>query len=559
MKYFVHIGRAMTCFVLTSSFDSACHCVRLDEQLLFDFMFGRFIESMGELILIFWLASWHDDGYLPPTDQEGTLLFLAFLSSISFLVFFFILRLSKQFDQNRSSHRNALDLARDGRWDMLSDYIPLYTEQEINKCDRFGDRTNILIYSAEEAQTKIVMQLLDRECDVSLSDRRGNTALHKAAKNGRIDILEALIAADSDVNKANHRGWTPLHVACRERHFDCVRKLVDAGAAPLATLFTENLTCIGVAMRFGSLDIVKHLLTEIKVTHYTDSQIEEAMEYVSTCEDFGGPLVHALHYGESKTAKVLLECRVQNVNAQDHFGETALHKSCSWGYHKIGKELIRKYDADVNIISDKGYSPFHIAVARQFPKIVDMLVKHDATVDFPTIAFAEKILLKTCITGYDNIFGHVIKLQDKLDLDARDLDGNSALLLASQNKNHAICRHLIKAGCDVTLRNMWGKSIFDTPLPDNLREAVDYVLKVQGGLIAVHGDQGATPGMGMVTPGIDNQAQEDAKYDDDDEPGIMGIGGGGPRIKKVDSGVIVPESQGILGWGPGGGPGGGPG
>jgi ankyrin repeat protein len=64
-----------------------------------------------------------------------------------------------------------------------------------------------------------------------IEDKEGETALHKAALNGHLPVVEYLISsAGADVHTQDGDGWTPLHNACSKGYLDIVRYLCNHGA-----------------------------------------------------------------------------------------------------------------------------------------------------------------------------------------------------------------------------------------------------------------------------------------------------------------------------------------
>ncbi|EKX32398.1 hypothetical protein GUITHDRAFT_82333, partial [Guillardia theta CCMP2712] len=67
---------------------------------------------------------------------------------------------------------------------------------------------------------------------VDCSDREGWTALHKAAANGKADILRSLLAQGSNVNAQTKNGRTPLYLAAVDGNEECVMLLLANDADP---------------------------------------------------------------------------------------------------------------------------------------------------------------------------------------------------------------------------------------------------------------------------------------------------------------------------------------
>ncbi len=78
----------------------------------------------------------------------------------------------------------------------------------------------------------IVARLLEAGASVDARDRSGDTHLHwAAAENASVDVLHTLIEAGADVNRADRFGWLPIHTAAdRSANPDIIRALLDAGS-----------------------------------------------------------------------------------------------------------------------------------------------------------------------------------------------------------------------------------------------------------------------------------------------------------------------------------------
>lgn len=73
---------------------------------------------------------------------------------------------------------------------------------------------DFFIDSARYGDTEDVKVALNEGVKLEVRDEAGRTALHMAAANGHLDIVQILVKAGSDVNAKNAQDSTPLHWAC---------------------------------------------------------------------------------------------------------------------------------------------------------------------------------------------------------------------------------------------------------------------------------------------------------------------------------------------------------
>ncbi len=149
-----------------------------------------------------------------------------------------------------------------------------------------------LIDAAKNEDIKNVRELLANGADVDAKDKNGETALHWAACDGRVDVAKILIEKGADVDAKSNFNETSLHKAAFYGHVEVVKFLIENGVNVDAT------------------------------NNYWWTVLHEAA-----------------FYGHVEVTKVLIE-KGADVDAKDKNNETAVEIAIQRGYHQIA-ELIK--------------------------------------------------------------------------------------------------------------------------------------------------------------------------------------------------------------------------
>ena len=87
-----------------------------------------------------------------------------------------------------------------------------------------------LIKSVQSNDTSKAKMLIESSADTNFKTSSGTTALHYAAFNGNIEIINLLIKNGADVKARAKDGVTPLHYAASKNYKDAVKILIEKGA-----------------------------------------------------------------------------------------------------------------------------------------------------------------------------------------------------------------------------------------------------------------------------------------------------------------------------------------
>ncbi|KAH0511859.1 Ankyrin repeat domain-containing protein 61 [Microtus ochrogaster] len=153
-----------------------------------------------------------------------------------------------------------------------------------------------------------------------------HSPLHLAIKHGTYPVLALLVQNGARVNAMNRARMTPLHMAAEILDKNMIETLIACGA---------NVNC--ATSNTGN--------TALKLA-------------VCTASSKAGQLLAA----GVGCIRLLLNHGAQ-VNAQDHKGQTALHKAC-FGGREVIINLLLEFEADVNILTRNGESAIYMYLQR---------------------------------------------------------------------------------------------------------------------------------------------------------------------------------------------------
>ncbi len=91
---------------------------------------------------------------------------------------------------------------------------------------------------------------------VNTIDESGQTALHKAARLGKIDEVQDLIQQGVDVNIQDNDGQTALHSAIKEGNLEAIKVLVEQGNIDVNIGLSRPLS---LAITLGDTEIINYL------------------------------------------------------------------------------------------------------------------------------------------------------------------------------------------------------------------------------------------------------------------------------------------------------------
>lgn len=178
----------------------------------------------------------------------------------------------------------------------------------------------------DESKIKYISKLLGKGIDINSQDRLGYSALHLTSS---VKLLNYLLSKNADPNIKNKMGLTPILFT---NNIEIAKILEQNGADPMQKL--EDGSC--------GMHHAKNV--EMLNFFYEKFQDPNICDYENNT-----PLITSKFYDVSNELLI----KGANVNSQNMFGSSALHKADEYSTMK----LLLEYGADPNLVDHIGQTP----------------------------------------------------------------------------------------------------------------------------------------------------------------------------------------------------------
>ena len=294
-----------------------------------------------------------------------------------------------------------------------------------------------LLNAASDGEVESVRSLLQESnynLQIDEADYDKRTALHVAASEGQVSVVEALLQGGADVNVRDRWGGTPLADAIRQ----------------------------------GADKVFELLLKAKGVLGYDEAKMSSVL-----CD-----------YAKEgrKEAIIMLLMAGGSVNAADYDKRTAIHLAASEGNLQIVDELLNR-GALINVKDRWGGTPLRDAVREGHTKLVKRLKERGGILGLDTAEVSAE-LCEAARQGKRIVVEAL--LAAGANIDAADYDLRTCLHLAASEGNYPIVEYLCSMNADINVNDRWG----GTPLRDALREGhrkVAALLHSKGGTLGEKG------------------------------------------------------------------------
>jgi len=192
------------------------------------------------------------------------------------------------------------------------------------------------------------------------------------------------------------------------------------------------------------------------------------------------------YYG--RYLKQIMPAQIRPLISQQKWLE-ALHAAAFYGYNETINHLVIYQQADVNACKQTGRTALMLAAANGQIHTLDWLIQHGANLHKQDRR-GYTALMYAASKGSDVTMQHLMTAHH-LDIQARDKDGHTLLMLAVMQHDVATVDRLIKHGADVHLQNDAGQTALMLAAARGYTDIIDRLAKCGAG-VEVRDNQGHT-------------------------------------------------------------------
>ncbi|XP_046643175.1 serine/threonine-protein phosphatase 6 regulatory ankyrin repeat subunit B-like [Daphnia pulicaria] len=319
-----------------------------------------------------------------------------------------------------------------------------------NIYDKWG--RSPLHLAARKMNGNEIMDLLLAHSKVKVDDvdGKGQTALHIAAYEPNVNVVEYLINKGANLNAVDKRGWSPLHVAAKERDgIPIIDLLLEAkkvkGIGDVNDQNKQGRTALHYAAAYSNEITAEHLIKKGANVNRRNNNGDTPLHYA------------ALGAEDMKIIDLLL----QNINEgdiQQYRNDKRLFFFARHNLHGLGNKILDR-------LVEKGIKPPN-------NETDEWTEGSDKATGINARRFEEEgvdpLIDLTGFDGLDFLIERVKKSQEideilkeeEFDINGRNQDGETLLLIAILGNNVNAVRLLLEKGADSTIRDERGYTPF---------------------------------------------------------------------------------------------------
>ncbi|KAM5354270.1 hypothetical protein ACJ41O_000920 [Fusarium nematophilum] len=308
-----------------------------------------------------------------------------------------------------------------------------------------ADSMSAIILAAYKGHGEIVELLIKHKVDLNVAATDNLvTAIHMAARSGHRGIVDMLLKAGAKYDPKEKDGETPLWLAAQGGHDQIVKMLLSKGANPNAIWEKTGRRPIHQAAMNGHTEVVRLLLANQEVD--ADSKDDERLT----------PFWMAAQEGHDQIVKMLLS-KGANPNAiWEKTGRRPIHQAARNGHTEVVRLLLANQEVDADPKDSNGITPLFCASHQGNYQTFKMLLDRGADMEAIWQEYHYRPIHQAAQGGHLEIVRLLI--ENKVDLNAKEKNGGSPMMLAARGGFLEVVELLIENGASICMEANEGET-----------------------------------------------------------------------------------------------------
>ncbi len=324
-------------------------------------------------------------------------------------------------------------------------------------------QANPLLVSARSGATECVNLLLPKTTDLEAKDLTGMNVLHYAVQSGKLPLLESVANAKVNLNATDLQLRTALHIATDQNspNLAIIQLLIETGI-DLEAKDNSGNTVLHLASEDNKLELCQILvkagasLETKNGSGKTALELAKSNNHTELASFLQNPTKNAT-VGDSNSEAVQLAVLDTKLRNALKIQDTDLVKKLIAELKEKGADLERKS----KVILQTPLLEF-LSINPNF-SLTKLLVESGATISATNYQGQSGLhLIMNRMWGVNDLDEYFkianLLISKGLKIDLADTNGNTALMLASENGNLNAGKWLLKNGAKLDLKNKEGKT-----------------------------------------------------------------------------------------------------
>lgn len=399
-----------------------------------------------------------------------------------------LLKQSANIAEQNKYGQNAFHLvALTGNREMLKLLLNTNPPAEVVNAKDEYDNTPFHFACREGDEQSALLLLKTRGANIDAQNSSGNTALHLASKDHKLNMVNFLLSQGADVNALDNNKNSPLHLAMKPGSLKFIMKLLEVPNILINLENAEGDTPLSLATQLRSLDLIQNLIAKGAIIEKfkkgkalcraAEIDWKEGMKFLFDLHEYRGPedpssrmgSLDSLHFAMKKDLPALAKLFFA---LNDHFYNYAFYDAIKYNNLNAIKYILGnkpEFLKTCNYNSIPNKALFDAAIHCDY-KIVSFLL--DQGEDINIRSRDGRTLLHYAVDNKDKGFELINFLIAKgIPIDAKDNHGRIPLHNAITFESYGSMKALLQNGADISPVRLWRAGIEDLKI---MKELIRY-------------------------------------------------------------------------------------